>query len=690
MKSIAIVTDSSIKYNKQNTVGDIIKENLIRVFGDQIVINNYYINALNNDNIIKEDLIIAMTISRAIKIRKFVKYPDNIIVAQRTYLKNNAQPLFEIPNDTDILVVNDDIETTLNSVSSLYDIGIKHLNLIPYEEGKEYKHIKLAISPSELGVIPEPNNIEFFMDIGNRVLDISTMMLIMNMLGINNKTIQHNLYDYYQEIFSTNVGIQENYNNLLSRTQILDTLLDLSNDGIVLTTTKGKILIFNQKFRDIFEIQEPFSGKYLHEIIKDVDFESYYHDHINEDLICYHNKFITLNKQNIVHFDNKNKLYFTFQEVTYIKKLEQNITKTLRQKGQVAKYTFKDIINNSNSIKDVIEVSKKIANSDLSILITGETGTGKEVLSQSIHNASSRHHQPFVAINCAAMPENLLESELFGYVKGSFTGALKSGKKGLFEIANNGTVFLDEIGDMPYHLQSKLIRVLQEKQITPIGSEQVIDVDVRIISATHRNLMDMIDENLFRKDLFYRLNMFPIHIPPLRERLEDIVILLNSFAKKEFTFSKECLDLFYNYNWPGNIRELKNISSYISAIEKGNHITLNSLPNYLLESNLGKDKSQSTNNAYRKEIEFLNEKTDYILAIKVLNSIKYLNEIEKTAGRKHMLDLLEREKVDIAESQLRKIIYLLNSLDLIIIKGGRRGNYITQKGKKFLSVENFK
>ncbi len=157
----------------------------------------------------------------------------------------------------------------------------------------------------------------------------------------------------------------------------------------------------------------------------------------------------------------------------------------------------------------LIERSKRIATSDLTVLITGESGTGKEILAQAIHNASPRKMQPFIAINAAAIPENLLESELFGYSKGSFTGALKEGKTGIFERANNGTIFLDEIGDMPLHLQTKLLRVLQEKQITPVGSDHVIDVDVRIIAATHKDPLKMVESGNFRKDLFYRLNVFP-------------------------------------------------------------------------------------------------------------------------------------------------------------------------------------
>lgn len=689
MKSIAIVTDSHFRNDGINNVGYVLKENLKEVFGNKVEINNYYIDSLDQNSLIEDDLVLAMANSRAIKIRDFVKFPEKIIVPCRTFLKSNVHQLFSIPANTEVLVVNNDIETVLTSISSLYDIGIKHLNLIPYVEGRDYQYINIAVSPSEPKIIPD--NIKTFIDLGHRVLDIQTMLLISSMLNINDKKTQQNLYNYYQKIFSTNIGIEKNYNKLLTQTEILNHLLDLSNDGILLTSQEGKILICNKKFKNIFNIKMDITGQFLHEIFKELNLEKYYNDEIHDDLIFYKGKYITLRKENITHFDNRNNTYFTFQEVTYIKKLEQNLSKKLRQKGQIAKYTFEDIITKSDTMYNVILKSKKAAKSDINVLITGQTGTGKEVFAQAIHNASPRYNQPFVAINCAAMPESLLESELFGYSSGSFTGALKEGKKGLFEIANNGTIFLDEIGDMPYLLQSKLIRVLQEGQVMPIGSDQIIDIDVRVISATHRDLTVMMNKDLFRKDLFYRLNTFPIYIPPLRDRIEDIPTLISHFTNSELKFSKECLNFLMKYNWPGNIRELQNIASYITTVTSKGEVTLDSLPDYLIKSN-SKDYNQievSDNSrcAFQSEKRFLKEKSDLAIALVTLKSISYLNKIEKTAGRKHLLNTIENEGIIITENKLRKVLKLLNHINLITIKDGRRGSFITEKGIAFLKTE---
>ncbi len=689
VKSIALVTDSCFKNSKFNRVANILKKNIEEVFGKRVHVNNYHINCLNKNSMINDDLVLAMASNRVIKIRDFVSSPERIIVAQRTFLKSYISPLFSIPVNTDVLVVNDDIETVLDSMSSLYQIGIKHLNLIPYEVGKDYSHINIAVSPSEPDVVP--SHIRKFIDIGDRVLDVSTMLLISNTLKINDKETQQNLYNYFEKIFSTNIGLRENYNNLLTRTEELDYLLDLSNDGILLTSQDGKILIHNKKFKEIFELNKHIVGCYLHDILESLNFKNYYNDEIYDDLIVYKQKYIHLQKKNIIHFNNISKMYFNFQEITYIKKLEQNLSKKLRHKGQIAKYTFNDIITCSQNMIDVINIGKKIANSNLTVLITGESGTGKEVLAQAIHNASNRSKQSFVAINCAAMPDNLLESELFGYISGSFTGALKGGKKGLFEQANNGTIFLDEIGDMPRHLQSKLLRVLQERQIMPIGSDKIIDIDVRIIAATHNNPLDMIKEGTFRKDLFYRLNEFPITIPPLRNRIQDVPLLLKEFTNLSLDFSAESLSLLKNYRWPGNIRELKNIASYITIIEDGNEVTINSLPTYLTsavgdteQSHLGIQQQLSI---FQNELLFLEEKTNVNMSLAVLKTIAYFNEIKKTSGRKHLLQYLQRQNISLKESQLRKILAALNNIDLIFIKRGRIGNQITEKGKSFLEFK---
>ncbi|MDN5346527.1 MAG: hypothetical protein PWP65_91 [Clostridia bacterium] len=254
-----------------------------------------------------------------------------------------------------------------------------------------------------------------------------------------------------------------------------------------------------------------------------------------------------------------------------------------------ANYTFSHIITQDKKFQAVLERARRVANTDCSVLICGESGTGKEMLAQAIHNASYRREKYFVAVNCAAIPEDLLESELFGYEPGAFTGARAKGKMGLFEIANGGTLFLDEIGDMSLTLQAKLLRVLQEGKIRHLGGTRETKVNVRVIAATNKNLEKMLQEGQFREDLYYRLNEIPINIPPLRHRPLDIPLLVDYFLQKlnkerntSISISRRALEVLQAHSWPGNVRELKNALTQFycnihgTCIVKNNHIILTS------------------------------------------------------------------------------------------------------------------
>lgn len=242
--------------------------------------------------------------------------------------------------------------------------------------------------------------------------------------------------------------------------------------------------------------------------------------------------------------------------------------------------TFADIPYASDAMGQVVKQARRYAASDSTILIRGETGSGKELFARALHSSSTRAAASFIAINCAAIPETLLESELFGYTRGAFTGAAKGGKPGMFELANGGTLFLDEVGEISAHLQVKLLRVLQEKRVRRVGSTKEVAVDVRIIAATNRNLEDMVADKTFREDLYYRLNVIPLQIPPLRERFEDIRLLgelfLQHFAEKLHKpiqgFSPAALERLQNYNWPGNVRELKNIIERAANLVDGGEV----------------------------------------------------------------------------------------------------------------------
>ncbi|MEO2077263.1 MAG: sigma 54-interacting transcriptional regulator [Bacillus sp. (in: firmicutes)] len=282
--------------------------------------------------------------------------------------------------------------------------------------------------------------------------------------------------------------------------------------------------------------------------------------------------------------------------------------KTKVEKELKSKYQFTDLIGNSPAFLAAKKLAERISESHSSVLLIGESGTGKELFAHAIHNNSMRESMPFVAINCASIPEHLLESELFGYEEGAFTGAKKGGKKGQFEIANNGTLFLDEIGDMPLAMQSKLLRVLQEKEIQRVGGQKSIPVDVRIIAATHRNLEKLVEEGKFRQDLYYRLYVIKIEIPPLRKRREDIPHISSNllkklekkFYRKGIELSPEVKERLMQHSWPGNIRELENVLERTINVLDGKTIEVVHLPLYLRDL---EPESTSMNDSHMISIE---------------------------------------------------------------------------------------
>ncbi|AGF56749.1 sigma-54 interaction domain-containing protein [Clostridium saccharoperbutylacetonicum] len=263
-----------------------------------------------------------------------------------------------------------------------------------------------------------------------------------------------------------------------------------------------------------------------------------------------------------------NDIYKLMEELNNSKRIIKDLKKKIKANDK-AKYTFDSIIGEDTKTEELKKFGKKIAKKKVNILITGESGTGKELLAQAIHNGSDRRDEPFIAINCATFEANFLESELFGYEEGAFTGAKKGGKMGLFQKAEGGTIFLDEISEMDYNLQARLLRVLQENIIRPIGAINEISIDVRIIAATNRNLENMIINKEFRADLYYIIAVFTIDTIPLRERKGDIEPLINYFLgeseqkfNKKVKLSEEAFNVLYNYKWEGNVRELKNIIEF--------------------------------------------------------------------------------------------------------------------------------
>jgi PAS domain S-box-containing protein/TyrR family helix-turn-helix protein len=389
----------------------------------------------------------------------------------------------------------------------------------------------------------------------------------------------------------------------------LNAILDSSYDGIYITDGNGVTLRLNKACERIDEVDaKEVVGKHMAELIN----KGYYSESVSLKVIkekkpltiiqrlksgkelmvtgnpIFKNGKITRVVTNSRDMTELNELRRQLEENKRITEKYQSELRLLRSQA----VQYESVIAKSEQMKTLINLAMRIAEVDTTVLIQGESGVGKEVLAKIIYKNSKRVNEPFIKVNCGAIPENLLESELFGYEGGAFTGAKKEGKIGLFELANNGTLFLDEVGELPFNLQVKLLRALQEKEIIRVGGNSSINIDVRIIAATNRDLKKAVKDGSFRADLFYRLNVVPLMIPPLRARKEDIEHLaqhfLNKFNKKYETnkfFSNEALKILLNYAWPGNVRELENLIERIVVTSNENEIKPKHLIVYFNEVN---------------------------------------------------------------------------------------------------------
>ncbi len=375
--------------------------------------------------------------------------------------------------------------------------------------------------------------------------------------------------DVIDETFESAKSVAQANRNEQQKAERYRSILDSASEGIIASNQNGIITNINKTAKELLKINdsdimgEPIT-RYLPDapIFKVMNLQKPVLDkleRVNKELFVFTHQPIKIENEVIGCIS-------TFKDITNVIRAENEVRRTLA-KGMIAKYTIEDLIHRSHIMREVVTIAKQFASTDTTILITGETGTGKEILSQSIHNLSRRKSKSFVSINCAALPDQLLESELFGYEDGAFTGSRKGGKPGLFEIAHKGTILLDEISATSHSVQPRLLRVLQEREVMRIGGIQLIPIDLRVIATSNKDLGEEVHRGNFREDLFFRLNVLQIHLPPLREKIEDIPLLVMEFIRnisqehklEPITIPKSYIDKLTAYFWPGNVRQLQNI-----------------------------------------------------------------------------------------------------------------------------------
>ena len=652
-------------------------EYLKGIFEGLAEIENYYIENNSQELNFDGDLIVTSSNILYEHVKRLNRHQVETIVMRRTFTKEGFEKLKRIDKEREIFFVSNFHEIAVECVSKLYELGIKNLKLIPYNTYSPYDEgpsgIKTAVIAGKTERIPA--FIKEIIDIGDRIIDLSTIADIGAILGLSSRKLYQILDAYKKEIVYADYGISPMLSDSSDIKKQLRTILHFTNDSIIATDLTGYITEYNGASERNFGIKKKaVLGKNISEIFPEIHIQDIIErkEAVTNELVTIRHITYVINKYGIYSDEGLLVGIVIFGQKYMELENERNQLKSkLIPRGHVAKYTMESILGDSKVIQDLKKVAAKMAGSASTVLITGESGTGKEVFAQAIHNGSSRAKEAFIAVNCSALAASLLESELFGYEEGAFTGAKKGGKLGLFEIAEKGTIFLDEIGEMPYELQAKLLRVLMEREVMRIGGVNVIKVDVRVIAATNKNLMQLACEGLFREDLYYRINVLPLPLPPLRERKEDIPLLVEAFLQDfggEKQLTPKILKVLKAYSWPGNIRELHNCIEYMYQLSD-EKIMLKDVPEHIRDFG-----------AVNPRIDFsLDKRKETVLA-----AVAKFNSDGQPAGRKNLHDNLLTNGCKIAEQDIRFILKNLEGMGLVEVNKGRRGTEITAAGLQYL------
>ncbi|MCT4604909.1 MAG: sigma 54-interacting transcriptional regulator [Marinisporobacter sp.] len=679
MKRLAIVSYS------QETV-DIYYEQIKSLFGDNLSMERFCMDTEKIKEGIYTDMVLIPSYDVFKKVKGYIKNKSEIIIANRTISKSGLEKIMNIPKNTEVLLLDESAEMAAEMISVIYQLGARHLELIPMYTGEQQKlegKIMLLLGKGK-------KRSDFsgeIVNIGNSLLDMNTIIDIGVKLKLDYLLNKQNIKKAYKESVTTNFGLAKILGRINRFESELDILLQILEDGIIGINGEGVVYSYNESAQKIIgSKKEEVVGENSFKILDEIPFQQVLKNKkaIKEKLIKINGDDVILSVDPIIHSGRLYGAVAILKKFSDTEKKQHELRAQLIGKGHRAKYTFEDIIGVSEKINKCKDIAKRMATSNSSILISGESGTGKELFAHAIHNGSKRKDFQFVAVNCGALPESLLESELFGYEEGAFTGARKGGKPGLFELAHRGTLFLDEIGEMPLDLQKRLLRVLQEREVMRLGGDRLIDVDIRIIAATNRNLKEMVKIGTFRQDLYFRLNVLPLKIPPLRSRKEDILPLVYE-AKKEFDshffFTEQAKEALFQYKWKGNSRELRNCIEYLANLGLA-EVDAEDLPFEYEEIFKGIAFEEEEKILIDEFSEMVGKNiSKYIFVLEQLN-MSYMNK--KRLGRRSIYQLAKGKGLFISEQEIRRILINLEKFLMIEIFKGRSGSTITDYGIRVL------
>lgn len=623
-------------------------------------------------------------------------YPDKTVVApKRLITGHNLEKLLMLPRSTPVLVVNHPRSATEETIESLKNLGITHLKYVPYWKGSKTDSaaIRTAISPGMAHLCPR--EFERVIDIGPRIISMHSFLELLVALELDLSYIE-NFATYYHNFLmesSRKLASVLEQSELLRKYQ--EVILNQFEDGLLSVNESGRIDLANKAAGRLLNRDLPaLLSSTIHDVLGAFRHKATLPGDPSGDgrsaSIYDHDRRQVLIQKIPVEHENRVGHVYTFREIARIQSLEKDVRVRLAEKGHITKYGFDDIWTRSKAVQAVKDKARTFARTEKNLLITGESGTGKELFAHAIHQNSLRCDGPFVAVNFAGIPETLIESELFGYEPGAFTGARKGGKTGLFEDAHRGTIFLDEIGDAPLAVQSRLLRVIQEREIMRVGGSRILPVDVRILAGTNRDLRQAMEENRFRKDLYYRLNTLPLELPPLREHPEDILYILERYLDEVLgirkPLSRAAEACLLGHAWPGNIRELINFAEFVAISSQGSDtIAWEHLPKTIAgpacEAHSGDPGERGEGwegilQQLRREGAFFDSMVCILTILRERNPV--------VTGRTQILKGLSARRHHVTEGRLKRLLRTLRQLDLIHVGTTKQGTLLTRKGEALL------
>lgn len=629
----------------------------------------------------------------AAEVARHVPIDSEVMSIEVTFRWDTLEQLCKIPKGTSVLFVNVTEAMAREAVAQLNALGINHLRFIPYYPGAVLtEKVDIALTPGESRFVPD--TVETIIDTGHRPCSYGMMIEIALRLGMEQLLETESFLNYEKIVASKNYSFDLMFARTRRQESQFHILMEILNEGLIGVTETGELFACNKKACQLARVSERFViGKKGEEVFPYISFYRALKEkkEVPEKVINLYGRHISVAVIPVLRKGECIGAFATLQSFNEQESRQNELRSQLLKKGHYAKYSFDDVIGESESICRTKEILKRMAATESPVLIIGETGTGKELMAHAVHRASRRADGPFIAINVAAMPENLLESELFGYEEGAFTGARKGGKPGLFEFAHHGTLFLDEVEGMSMSMQVKLLRVLQEREVMRVGGSSIVQVDVRIVAATNESLEEKVEDGSFRRDLYYRLNALTAVIPPLCERGQDIFLLLEHFKRQlgsRFELADETREFLLNYSWPGNIRELHNTVEYFNYMGKP-VIQIGDLPPTIARMN--------AQGIFRKRKELASgEKTvgeksraDIFDAARgsvywfVLEQIYLAGENGQSIGREKLQQIAKECGMQVSQKQIRDLIQRLFEEGMIVKGRGRGGSRLTPEGRRY-------